>query len=194
MGNLTKHARPPRSGSRWLAITAELRREGTTQQSGKRIRFRCAALSIPAARAHRIELGPGCVRQRPRRQQLQSMTQRKRSQPQWRRVIRWRCIAPAVDQALEAKKRIPGMRRDDDESSIGGEDAARPGERRRLIGEMFEHADEQDELEAVATMHAEIRCVAYSKLQGRASRVSPRARDHSAADIIPSPHAMTSAR
>jgi hypothetical protein len=102
-------------------------------------------------------------------------------------MIRSRCIAPAVDQALEAKKRIPGMRRDDDESSIGGQDTARSRQRRWLIVKMFEHADEQNKLEAVAAMHAEIRCVARSKSQSRASRVPPRARDHRAAAIDTEP-------
>jgi hypothetical protein len=92
-----------------------------------------------------------------------------------------------VDQAFEAKHRIPGMRRDDDESPISGQHAAYPGERGRLIGKMFKHADEQDEFKLIAAIHAEIRCIANSKPQRCSSRVPSSACDHRGADIDADP-------
>lgn len=98
-------------------------------------------------------------------------------------MIRRRCIAAAVNQAFEAEKRIPGMRRDHDEPPIDGQHTARLGEPRRLIGKMFEHADEQDKLKSIEAMHAKIRRIAFAKLQAHARSVPPGARDHGWADI-----------
>jgi hypothetical protein len=102
-------------------------------------------------------------------------------------MIRWRCSVPAADQAFETKKRIPGMRRDNDKSPIGSQYAARPRERRCLIGKMLKHAYEQDKLKPIRAMHAEIRRIADSKLQRWASSVPLSARDHSGADIDTKP-------
>jgi hypothetical protein len=111
------------------------------------------------------------------------MARRESSQRQWRRMICRRCIAAAVDQAFEAEKRIPGMRRDHDKPPIVGQHTARLGEPRRLIRKMFEHTDEQNELESIEAMHAKIRCIVFSKLQAHARGVPPGARDHGGADI-----------
>jgi hypothetical protein len=102
-------------------------------------------------------------------------------------MVRRRCIACAVDQVLEAKERIPGVRRDDDESPIGTQHAARRRERRSSIGKMLEHADEQDELKLIRAMHAEIHGIADAKLQRHAGGVAPGARDHGGTDVDTEP-------
>src|SRR5207244_405478 len=77
----------------------------------------------------------------------------------------------------------PGMRRDDDQTPACREHSLHASQRRFLVGKMLEHADEQNDPKAIATIGAEFGRVAGEETQGRSAGVLSCARDHRRADI-----------
>ena len=77
------------------------------------------------------------------------------------------------------------MRRDHNEPALAAHHAARRGERGFLIREMFEHADQQDEVKMLAAGVAEADRIVGAKPELPALSDPPRAFDHRFADIHP---------
>ncbi len=155
------------SGLETNAGPAKLRRKGAAEHSRKRIAAPPTDRSGPAAVENGVQVGPWHVRKRLHRKKFQAAASRNPSQLHRRRVICWRRIPIPVDEALDAENRIPGMQRDDDQAAARRQHTLHPNKRCGLIRKMFERADEQYELESLATVQAEFSCVADLEAQMR---------------------------
>jgi hypothetical protein len=89
-------------------------------------------------------------------------------------------LVAAFEHVPEAKRRVPGVGRDDDETAPSGQHMSHAPKQCRLVEEMFKYSDQENEIEAVGAVCAEANGVANRKAEPRMPRGLT---DHTGADI-----------
>src|SRR5436190_14662352 len=91
-----------------------------------------------------------------------------------------RLVIAALEHVPEAKRRVPRVGRDDDETAPPGQHVSYAAKHCRLVEKMFKYSDHENEIEAVGAVCAEANGVVDRETQPRMPRGLT---DHDRADI-----------